>query len=274
MRTHPGGSPDRLDRSAYTLAIDDAFDGPELDRALWLPWYLPHWSSRSSAAARYAVGRRGLTLRIDAHQPPWNPDLDPGVRVSSLQTGQRSGPLGSTIGQHRFRDGLTVREEQETRALFAPRLGLFEVRLRAPDDPAAMAALWMIGVEDEPEHSAEICVCEIFGRDVAAGSLAVGVGVHPFGDPRIVDEFERLELPIEGRIAHEYAAEWTPELVAFYVDEALVKVVPQSPTYPMQVMLSLYAFDEGVAGVTGRGRFPKVATVERFRAWRPIAASA
>lgn len=29
-----------------------------------------------------------------------------------------------------------------------------------------MAALWMMGFEDRPERSAEICVCEIF-RDVA-----------------------------------------------------------------------------------------------------------
>jgi hypothetical protein len=44
----------------------------------------------------------------------------------------------------------------------------------------------MIGHEDEPEHSAEICICEIFGRDVAAeGAMVVGMGLHPFGDPRI-----------------------------------------------------------------------------------------
>ncbi len=46
----------------------------------------------------------------------------------------------------------------------------------------------MIGFEDEPTHSAEICICEIFGRDV--GSLdRVGMDVHPFGDPAIRDEF-------------------------------------------------------------------------------------
>ena len=30
-----------------------------------------------------------------------------------------------------------------------------------------MVALWLIGYEDEPDRSGEICVCEIFGRDAA-----------------------------------------------------------------------------------------------------------
>ena len=41
-----------------------------------------------------------------------------------------------------------------------------------------MVALWMIGFEDEPERSGEICIVEIFGRDVAAGPRAVGMGIH------------------------------------------------------------------------------------------------
>jgi hypothetical protein len=34
-----------------------------------------------------------------------------------------------------------------------------------------------------PERSAEIGICEIFGRDVREQEPAVGMGVHPFGDP-------------------------------------------------------------------------------------------
>jgi hypothetical protein len=37
---------------------------------------------------------------------------------------------------------------------------------------------------NEPERSAEIGICEIFGRDVREQEPAVGMGgVHPFGDP-------------------------------------------------------------------------------------------
>jgi hypothetical protein len=38
-----------------------------------------------------------------------------------------------------------------------------------------------IGSEDEPERSAEICIGELFGRDLAAGRAGVGMGLHPFG---------------------------------------------------------------------------------------------
>ncbi|MCK1820710.1 hypothetical protein MTQ10_14085 [Streptomyces sp. XM83C] len=37
---------DRLDTSGYALEVEDTFDGPRLNRRLWLPYYLPHWSSR------------------------------------------------------------------------------------------------------------------------------------------------------------------------------------------------------------------------------------
>jgi hypothetical protein len=58
------------------------------------------------------------------------------------------------------------------------------MRARALDDPLNMVALWMIGLGDPPEQSAEICIFEIFGRDVEAHSASVGMGVHPFADPR------------------------------------------------------------------------------------------
>src|SRR5690606_2269338 len=85
-------SPTVLDRSGYELELDDAFGGPELDRARWLPAYLPQWSSRVAAAARYTVGPDGLVLRIDPDQAPWAPEWNGGLRISSLQTGVRSGP--------------------------------------------------------------------------------------------------------------------------------------------------------------------------------------
>jgi hypothetical protein len=255
-----------MDRARYELEVDERFDAPELDRSLWLPFYLPHWSSRERAAARYDVGGGRLRLRIDVDQPPWNPEMDGDVRVSSLQTGQFAGPVGSPTGQHRFRDALRVRERQENVALYTPRHGLFEVRLRASDDPSTMVALWLIGYEDAPERSAEICACEIFGRDVSAASVSVGVGIHPFGDPSLSDEFERVTVSIDAREPHWYSAEWTPERVRFFVDDRLVKVAEQSPAYPMQVMLSLYEFRDRAP--TPAEAYPKTAEIEAFRAYR------
>src|SRR4051794_26702610 len=116
--TAPSRRPATLDRSRYEIEVDDRFDGAALDEALWLPFYLPHWSSRERSAARYDVGGGTLRLRIDADQGPWSPEYDGELRVSSLQTGEFAGPVGSPIGQLRFRDGLVVREEQANVALY------------------------------------------------------------------------------------------------------------------------------------------------------------
>ena len=251
------------------LEFEDTFDGPELDRARWLPWYLPQWSSRERAAARYEVGGGRLRLLVTADQEPWCPELDGEVRVSSLQTGVFSGPAGSTVGQHRFHPDAVVREEQPAERLYTPRYGRIELRARFSDDPATMAALWLIGFEDEPKRSAEICVCEIFGRDVRPGRAAVGMGVHPFGDPRIRDEFSRVEVPVDVREPHAYAARWTPGRVEFSVDGERMKTVEQAPDYPMQLMLGLYEFPE--PGAERRpAAYPKEFAVESVRGYRLV----
>ena len=266
------GSPEpgeHLDRSEYELEREDDFSATELDPSLWLPFYLPQWSSREASAARYAIHGGKLHLLVEADQPPWCREFDGWLRVSSLQTGVFAGPLGSSVGQHQFRDGLVVREEQPDVALYTPRYGLFELRARAPDDPDNMVALWMIGHENEPRRSAEICIFEIFGRDVTADSAKVGMGIHPFGDPAIADEFSKETLPIDAREVHTYAAEWTPDHVAFYVDDRLIKVIRQSPAYPMQFMLNIYEFADGPDLRSKPGRYPKVFEVEAFRGYRP-----
>ncbi|MBO3751654.1 glycoside hydrolase family 16 protein [Streptosporangiaceae bacterium NEAU-GS5] len=246
----------------YELEVEDTFDGDRLNEDLWLPYYLPHWSDRAAAAARFQVGGGSLVLTVDEDQPPWCPEFDGEARVSSLQTGAYAGPLGSAIGQHRFSDRAVVREEQPGLRLYTPTYGRFEARAKALDDPDAMVALWMIGYEDRPERSAEICVFEIFGSEAEPGRAQVGMGVHPFGDPRITDDFTKVPLPIDVRDFHVYAAEWSPGQVAFFVDGEQVKTVAQAPDYPMQFMLGLYDFRRRP------GRYPKRFEVDYFRAWR------
>jgi hypothetical protein len=258
-----------LNRTGYELEVEDRFAEPILNEELWVPYYLPQWSSRAASAARYALGDGSLRLLIGADQKPWSVNYTGNLRVSSLQTGLFAGPVGSPIGQHHFREGLVVREAQENRALYTPRYGLFELQARALDDPVNMVALWMIGYEDEPNHAAEICICEIFGRDVGPRQCRIGMGIHPFGDPKIKDEFSAEMVEIDAREAHTYAAEWTPELVAFYVDDCLIKVVRQSPSYPMQFMLDIFEFADGPDLPSPRHKYPKTFVVESFRGYRP-----
>ena len=50
------------------LVFGDDFDGPELDRDVWVPHYLPAWSSRAATAATYEVRDSCLHLSIPPQQ--------------------------------------------------------------------------------------------------------------------------------------------------------------------------------------------------------------
>jgi Glycosyl hydrolases family 16 len=257
----------------YELEFEDTFDGDALDTSRWVPHYLPHWSIREHSAARYELADGCLRLLIAADQQPWCPEFDGQVRVSSLQTGVFAGPVGSGVGQHRFNPEAVVREKQDNVRLYTPRYGRIELRAKALDDPRTMVALWMIGYEDEPGRSAEICVCEIFGRDVGPNQAAIGMGVHPFGDPRITDDFSAVTVPIDAREFHVYAAEWGPERVAFFVDGDLVRTVGQAPDYPMQLMLSIYEFPSETGDGPPAVAYPKAFVVDYVRGSRLTAGS-
>ena len=72
--------------------VQDHFtDGLRSD--LWMPHYLPHWTTPDRSAARYDTSQQGLRVRIDADQLDWRPEDRP-LRVSNIQTGNYSGPVG------------------------------------------------------------------------------------------------------------------------------------------------------------------------------------
>lgn len=260
-----------LDRTKYELEFDEDFAGSTLNEGRWLPYYLPHWSSREQSRARYSVEDNRLLLRVDPDQPPWCPEFDGGLRVSNLQTGVFSGPVGSDVGQHRFRPEVRVREAQPESRLYTPQFGLFEIRARAVAHRLGMVAFWMIGFEEHPQRSAEICIMEIFGKEVTGAGSSVGMGVHPFGDPQIHDEFEKI-LVTEDVLGYvDYAAEWLPDAVHFYINDVLVKSVDQSPQYPMQFMVDVFKFP----GTDNNGAADEdqsvVFSVDHVRGWRPLA---
>jgi beta-glucanase (GH16 family) len=90
------------------------------------------------------------------------------------------------------------------------------------------------------------------------------MGVHAFRDPRLEEAFAPEELAVDAREPHVYAAEWTPERVAFSVDGEHVKTVGQSPDYPMQLMLNVYE----LPGRSGDRPYPKVFHVDWVRGHR------
>lgn len=231
----------------------------ELDETRWLPYYLPQWASRERTRARYETGD-GLTLLIAEDQQPWAPEYDGPLRVTNLQTGVRSGPRGSGDGQLRFRDGLVVSEAQPREALYTPTYGRVEIRASAVAEANCMVALWMIGFEDSPRESGEICVMEIFGSEVESGRAAVGMGIHPWHDPDLTDDFEKVELVGDTTEPHTYTVEWMPGETTWQIDGHRVKTSSQAPAYPMQLMLSIYEFEPG-------GRYPKRFHVDYVKGW-------
>lgn len=123
---------------------------------------------------------------------------------------------------------------------------------------------------DVPERTAEICVCEIFGRDVSSSSAAVGVGVHPHRDPTVVADFEQVRLSIDAAEPHDYAAEWRPDRMDFLVDGQIVKTVEQAIAYPMQLMLDIYEFPEDPALPAAPRPYPKSFVVDHVRGYRVV----
>lgn len=210
--------------------MTDDFDA--LDTEVWVPHYLPHWSSRAESAATYAVEDSELRLTIPAEQGLWCPEThEEPLRVSGVQSGVLD-------GQQRFRDDLVVREHQETHWGWTPHHGRIEIRARMDLSPRSMASLWMSGLEDEPDRCGEICVFEIFGD----APRKVGCGIKNFRDPALRWEFDAPELDIDIARHHLYAVDWQPGRVDFSVDGEHVKTVHQAPDYPLQFMVAVFDF--------------------------------
>ena len=229
--------------TAARTELDERFPGDELDLEVWFPYYLPHWSSRAESAASYAVRDGELHLTIPADQPNWCADLhEEPLRVSCIQSGSWAGPLGSSQGPQPFRPDLVVREEQPPMPGYAPRYGQVEIRLRGIVTARSMVAFWMVGLEDRPERSGEICVAEIFGDAVRDGSAAVGLGVHRFRDPALREEWAAERFDLDVAAFHTYGVDWRPGSLAFTIDGRVVRRLDQAPDYPLQLMIGVFDF--------------------------------
>ena len=260
--------PNPIEKQGYVLDFSDEFAKNTLDKSKWSPYYLPQWSSKEKTATNYVINKGHLILKIDEDQQPWSKEFNGEVKVSSLQTGVFSGELGSTIGQHRFTDKCLVREPQKTQKLYTPQYGYFEIRAKALSYKNNVCAFWMIGFEDEPNKSGEICIMEIKGWNVEERRAINGYGIRSFADTALENEFFEDEFEIDAIAFNIYAAEWFPDRIEFYINNRKVKTIQQSPTYEMQFMLNIYEVptDEELLD----NSYPKLFEIDYVRAYKPI----
>ena len=204
-------------------------------------------------------------MLIEADQPAWRPE-DGELRVSNVQTGSFSGPLGSATGQHRHRRDLAVRSPQPTRHLWTPSSGRVEASVRASPDPTCLTAVWLVGVEDaSPKDSGEICVVELFGNAIGPEHSQVRLGVKAHSDPRLRTDMVDLVLDLDATAEHSYAAEWDAAHVRFFVDGLEVHAVDQGTDYPLQLMVDL--FEMPVGETRDPAHYPKAASVRSVRGY-------
>ena len=74
-------------KTKYELILNENFENDQLNDQVWIPYYLPHWSSREKTKARYEINAGLLHLKIEYDQQPWSKEFNRDIRVSSLQTG-------------------------------------------------------------------------------------------------------------------------------------------------------------------------------------------
>jgi hypothetical protein len=257
---------DTLDRAGYRVVFEEDFTAAALAADRWVAHYLPHWSTPERSAARYELDAGVLRLRIDADQPPWLPEEE--LRVSNIQTGSFSGPVGSDRGTHRHRPGLTVRTAQPTRRLYIPSTGMVRARLRATADPTCMLAIWLVGFEEAaPEQAGEICIVELYGHALGPGGSTVRMGIKAHHDPQLREDMADIALDIDATDWHTYAAAWTAQETRFSVDGRLVRTVPQGLDYPLQLMIDLFEFPAGA--VRDPAAYPKTGEVASVRGYQP-----
>jgi hypothetical protein len=118
-------------------------------------------------------------------------------------------------------------------------------------------------LEDEPTRCGEICVFEVFGDALEAEgetpTAEVGMGVHPFRDPALTEEFDAPRLAIDVGEFHVYAADWRPGQLDFLIDGQPVKRVHQAPDYPMQMMVAVFDFPAKAAPGVAPDHVPELA---------------
>ena len=185
------------------------------------------WSSRAESAA---TSRRS-PIRAAADDPTraglWCPGEHDPLRVSGYRECSRA--RSAARSQQPFRDGAVVREFQPAQWGWTPHRAARGASADGPE-PAFDGR----GLDGRARGRAGAlrrdCIFEVFGealRPPGGTTAAVGIGVHPFRDPAITDEFSARGCDRRQWVPR-LCADWRPGRVDFLIDGQHVKSVDQA----------------------------------------------
>jgi hypothetical protein len=246
--------------------IEDTFGSSTLRTDLWVDGYLPHWTTPERAQARYEMaGESGLRLLITENQLDWR-DEDAPLRVSNLQTGVFSGPVGSDRGTHRHRpDGLVVRTATPRRLLWAPSSGRVDVTVSASTDEGCMLAAWLVGTESvSPDDSGEICIFELDAGAIGHSQSRARCGLKGHGDRSLPTDMDEVTVPLDASLPHTWSVVWGPAGTLIGCEDVVVKRSAVAPDYPLLLMLDLFEIGPRSTNPTA---YPKSAMIHSVRGW-------
>lgn len=247
-------APSPIEKEGYRLIFNDEFNQETgvLDPERWVDKYLSSWTRIPELASpTYEIKDGAMVLQIHEDTRPWAPEFDGQTVVSGFTTGNRN-------ALHNWNGNNVVRNPVDTEVTHINQYGFYEIRAKGQAGSSRHAAWWLTGFEDSVDHSAEIDIFEVLGRD----ATSVPRAYHGWNDPdafNVKDEGQTYRNSTANFHDewHTYGMDWQegtgsgafPDRLVFYVDGIEVGSKNVNIDYPMIQLFSLY--EKRAGGWTG-----------------------
>ncbi|MBM7518932.1 glycoside hydrolase family 16 protein [Nocardioides nitrophenolicus] len=202
-----GARPERAEGGYYSCTFRDDFDGEALDPARWMAQETWFSGMTTGSGSCYVANDRTIQVR-GGH-----------LRLSSTVLPE---PF---VCKSPYGDFSTTTEASTvvSRSRFTQTYGRFEARLKMPDEsgtPGSHSAFWLYPQDHTYGRwpgSGEIDVAEWF----SARPANVYPSVHYAGENNMQSTGFSCPMPTSSTEFHDYAVEWTPQVMRFYYDGRL-----------------------------------------------------
>lgn len=255
------------DKENYNLEFSDDFEGEELSKEKWLPFYVPFCSPTGIAIPSYEIRKGNLALKITEEQEPWCPEFNGEIKCSSIQTGIYSGRGEGISALQETAADKGAGDAPQFTSTYVPQYGYFEIRARMLITNSNMVSFRMRGYDSLLKKSAEVYIFEVKGKSVKGNFAKIGYGIRKFQDKKIDEEFYETAVDIDVSRFHCYAVEWDSQKFTFYIDNKKIKQIDQLLDYPMQLMLGIFELPVFEKDIIDR-IYPKELIVDYVRCYK------